>query len=134
MITTPVRRYPVLFEKAGEYVAQSKFTALLLPSGNVARITGAPPPNVQSEKKIEDEKKSALHDHSKRIREQIGTNDAKTKQDRLDYLEEGKKVREEIEDERSKIKSIQNAKIDELKRLGIHDKYMYEIQKKTVSF
>jgi hypothetical protein len=60
MITTPVRRYPVLFEKAGEYVAQSKFTALLLPSGNVARITGAPPPNVQSEKKIEDEALLAL--------------------------------------------------------------------------
>jgi methionine aminopeptidase len=47
--------YPVLYEKAGETVAQVKFTALLLPSGNVARITSAPAPDVKSEFKIEDE-------------------------------------------------------------------------------
>ena len=86
------------------------------------------------EKKIEDEKKSALVQHSKKIRDQISINEHNTKQARLDYLEEGKKVREEIQDERNKIKNIQNAKIDELERLGIENKYMYEIQKKTVSF
>ena len=32
--------YPVLYEKPEEVVAQYKFTALLLPSGNVARTTG----------------------------------------------------------------------------------------------
>ena len=47
--------YPVLYEKSGEIVAQVKFTALLLPSGNVARITSAPAPDVKSEFKIEDE-------------------------------------------------------------------------------
>jgi len=53
--------YPVLFEKPGEYVAQIKFTALLLPSGNVARITGnVPPPNVASKYSLEDEKLCAL--------------------------------------------------------------------------
>lgn len=39
--------YPVLFEQAGEFVAQIKFTALLLPSGTV-RITGHNPPTVSS--------------------------------------------------------------------------------------
>jgi len=39
-------------------------------------------------------------DHSKKIRDQISTNEQLTKQDRLDYLEEGKKVRQEIHDER----------------------------------
>ena len=46
--------YPVLFEKPDELVAQVKFTALLLPSGNVARTTGGPPPAVESELAIED--------------------------------------------------------------------------------
>lgn len=53
--------YPVLFEKPGEFVAQVKFTALLLPSGNVARITGSvSPPNVASNFTLEDEKLVAL--------------------------------------------------------------------------
>tara|TARA_B100000780_G_scaffold259648_1_gene210849 strand:+ start:977 stop:1174 length:198 start_codon:yes stop_codon:yes gene_type:complete len=52
------------------------------------------------ERMIEEEKKSALVDHSSKIRTQIGTNESLKKQDRLDYLEEGRKVREKIENER----------------------------------
>ncbi len=70
-------------------------------------------------------------DHSKKIRDQISTNEQLTKQDRLDYMEEGKKVRQEIYDERQKIQGIQGAKLEELKKLGIEDKYMYELQKKA---
>lgn len=58
------------------------------------------------ERKIEEEKKVALVDHSKKIRAQISNNEANKKQDRLDYLEEGRKVREKIDNERSKIKDI----------------------------
>jgi hypothetical protein len=75
-----------------------------------------------------------LVQHSSKIREQISTNENQKKQERLDYLEEGKKVRQEIQNEREKISGIQGAKLDELKKLGIADKYMYELQKKTVSF
>jgi curved DNA binding protein len=46
--------YPVLYEKPDEVVAQYKFTALLLPSGNVVRTTGGPPPIATSEHTIED--------------------------------------------------------------------------------
>lgn len=45
-------------------------------------------------------------DHSYKIREQISNNESKQKQDRLDYLEEGRKVRENINNERDKIKGI----------------------------
>ena len=86
------------------------------------------------EKKIEEEKKSALITHSKKIRSQISINEADKKQDRLDYLEEGKKIRDNIQNEREKIQGIQGAKLGELKDLGIDDKYMYELKKKTVSF
>ena len=60
----------------------------------------------QQERRIEEEKKSALVDHSVKIRSQISTNENVKKQDRLDYLEEGRKVREKIENERTKIKDI----------------------------
>ena len=86
------------------------------------------------EKRVEEQKKQALVEHSKKIRNQISTNEAGKKQDRLDYLEEGRKVRENIQNERVKIGDIKKAKIDELKNLGIDNKYLYELQKKTVSF
>jgi len=47
--------YPVLFEKAGEFVAHFKFTVLLLP-GSINRLTVFPSlPFVSSEYKIEDD-------------------------------------------------------------------------------
>jgi len=46
--------YPVLYEKLGEFVAQAKFTAVLLPSGKCARLTAGPAPNASSELKLED--------------------------------------------------------------------------------
>lgn len=60
----------------------------------------------QQERKIEEEKRQALVEHSKKVRGQISDNDSFKKQDRLDYLEEGRKVREKIENERQKVRDI----------------------------
>ena len=46
------------------------------------------------------------------MRAQIQTNEEKGKQDRQDYLEEGRKVRQKIQDERDKIEKIKQKKID----------------------
>lgn len=86
------------------------------------------------ERKVEEDRKQALIDHSNKIRTQISANEDIKKQDRLDFLEEGRKVREKIDMERDKIKGIQQAKIQELKDVGIDNKYLYELNKKTVSF
>ena len=43
--------------------------------------------------------------------DQIGMNSEKTKQARLDYLEEGRKVRQRIEDERLKVERIKASKL-----------------------
>lgn len=50
-----VHPYPVLYEKPGEYVAQIKFTVLLLPS-SISKITTHEAPFVKSEYSIVDEK------------------------------------------------------------------------------
>jgi len=86
------------------------------------------------ERKVEENRKQAKIDHSSKIRTQISTNEDLKKQDRLDFLEEGRKVREKIDMERDKIKGIQAAKINELQDVGINNKYLYELNKKTVSF
>ena len=86
------------------------------------------------ERKVEEDRKQALIDHSHKIRGQIAVNEDLKKQDRLDFLEQGRKVREKIDAEREKIKDIQQAKIKELQDAGINQKYLYEINKKTVSF
>jgi len=48
-----VHSYPVLFEKAGDYVAHFKFTALLLPGGT-SKLTSFPLPHVTSEYSLKD--------------------------------------------------------------------------------
>jgi len=64
-----------------------------------------------------------LKKHSLQVRTQIQTNEEKTKQERLDYLEEGRKVRQKLDDERKKIEAIKAKKIQELKGLDIPEKY-----------
>ncbi len=60
----------------------------------------------EQERRIEEEKKEVLKKHSQQLRTQIHTNDEKSKQDRLDYLEEGRKIRQKIDEERRKIEAI----------------------------
>ena len=83
---------------------------------------------------MEEEKKNMMIQHSVKLRTQITSNDEKAKQDRLDYLEEGRKVRQKIEEERRKIQAIKEKKISELDNLSIPDKYKAELAKKKISF
>ena len=64
--------------------------------------------------------------------DQITMNAEHKKQQRLDYLEEGKKVRQRIEDERLKVEGIKKTKLEGLKGLGIADKYQADLTKKRI--
>ena len=55
-----------------------------------------------------------------------------TQQERLDYLEEGKKVRQELEEDRLKVEGIKQRKLNELQSLGVEQKYQYELAKKKI--
>ena len=59
-------------------------------------------------------------------------NEEVKKQDRLNYLEEGKMVRQKLEDERRKIEAIKEKKLDQLKTLDIPDKYQAELARKKI--
>lgn len=45
------------------------------------------------------------------------------KQERLDYLEEGRKVRQKLEEDRLKVEGIKQSKLQSLGKLGIDNKY-----------
>jgi hypothetical protein len=75
------------------------------------------------ERMVEEEKKKHLVNHSSTIRDQIGKNADVKKQDRLDYLEEGRRVRQKLEDERLKVEGIKKKKLDGLQGIGIAEKY-----------
>ena len=66
------------------------------------------------------------------FRDQIGMNEEVKKQNRLDYLEEGRKVRQRIEDERLKVERIKAQKFQGLVDLGIEDKYQADLSKKRI--
>ena len=66
------------------------------------------------------------------FRDQISINAERKKQERLDYLEEGRKVRQRIEDERMKVEGIKAQKLQQLKEIGIADKYQADLAKKRI--
>ena len=59
-------------------------------------------------------------------------NDEVKKQGRLDYLEEGRKVRQRIEDERLKVERIKKEKLAGIVDLGIAEKYQADLAKKRI--
>ena len=59
-------------------------------------------------------------------------NDEVKKQGRLDYLEEGRKVRQRIEDERLKVERIKKEKLAGIVELGVAEKYQADLAKKRI--
>jgi len=66
------------------------------------------------------------------VRNQIAKNSSLKQQERLDYLEEGKKVRQKLEDDRLKVEAIKQKKLNQIQDLGIEQKYQYELAKKKI--
>jgi hypothetical protein len=55
------------------------------------------------------------------------------KQGRLDYLEEGRKIREMQKVEKENLEQIKGEKLSDLKGLGISDKYMADLSRKKIN-
>ena len=87
----------------------------------------------ENERRIEESKKKILKNHAHGIRTQIQQNSEVSKQGRLDYLEEGRKVRQKLEDERLKIEAIKEKKMTNLVKLDIPDKYQAELARKKIT-
>lgn len=75
-----------------------------------------------------------MRDHANTLRQQIAQNDEVKKQERLDYLEEGKRTRAKIDEDRNKILRIKENKLNQMYSHKIPEKYTIELKTKKVSF
>merc|ERR1711935_606914 len=65
---------------------------------------------------------------------QIDKNSAEARQGRLAYLEEGRKLRKEVQKEKGHLERIKDRKIQELSQMGIPDKYLIELARHKIDF
>lgn len=64
-----------------------------------------------TERQMEEQKRQAFKQHQQLLQQQIEENQVVKNQQRLDYLEEGRKVRQKIADEHLKIVTIKHNKL-----------------------
>ena len=87
----------------------------------------------EADRKLEEEMTLIRKKHSEQLRAQIQQNEEKKKQDRLDYLEEGRKIRQRIDDENNQLEQIKHKKLKQLNELNIDPKYQAELARKKVA-
>lgn len=84
----------------------------------------------EKERQKEDAKTSWRND----LISQIDKNAAEARQSRLQYLEEGRKLRKEIASEKTHLERIKERKIEELSQMGIPDKYLIQLAQHKLDF
>jgi hypothetical protein len=87
----------------------------------------------EAERQKHAEEKAVRMQHNHELRQQILASEEKTLQVRRNFLEEGNTVRTTISNERKRLEKIKARKIDELKKVGVPEKYWAELAKKKIS-
>ncbi len=78
------------------------------------------------------ERVDRMKDHSHQLKKQIAINEEKTRQDKKELLEEGKKIKDKLSAEKKLLETIKGQKIDELLNTGIESKYTAELARKRI--
>merc|ERR1712070_286668 len=81
---------------------------------------------VEEEKEMQ--KQEAKVEWRNDLIKQIDKNAAEQRQNRLAYLEEGRKLRKEITKEKAHLEMIKDRKVQEMMAMGIPDKYLIELK------
>merc|ERR1712232_581719 len=87
----------------------------------------------EAERQRQAEERAMRIQHSSELRNQIGAREEKALQERRNFLEEGNTVRATVGSERKKLEKIKGRKIDELKKVGVPEKYWAELARKKIS-
>ena len=70
--------------------------------------------------------------HAQELRKQIILSDDQKKQEERDKLEEGKKIKDNLNKYKACLENIKMQKLNNLKKLGISEKYKTELEKKKI--
>lgn len=98
------------------------------------RVISSQKEEAEKDRHIDSEKKDILHSHSHQLRTQIIQNEEVKKQERLDYLEEGRRVRQNLENEKQRLEQIKMTKLHEIQDMGISSKYQADLSRKKITF
>lgn len=96
------------------------------------RIIQAQKQDRDIELKLEKEKEELLKKHAEELRKQISLNEELKKQAERDRLEEGKKIKDNLANHKKLLENIKSKKLDDLKGLGINEKYTSELARKKI--
>lgn len=84
------------------------------------------------ELRTEEEKRARFMEHSEQLKKQIALNEERRKQNAREYLEEGKKMKDKIQNEKYLLEDIKARKLNELQSLDIPTKYATELARKRI--
>jgi len=84
------------------------------------------------EMRMEADREERMKDHSQQLKKQIAINEEKKFQDKRALLEEGKKIKDNLANERRVLEAIKTQKLSELNSLGVASKYTSELARKRI--
>ena len=124
-------------EEAREHQAREKEIRMIIQAkqerDEFERIIMAQREAAENESKQDNIKSDIRKQHANQLKTQILTNAEKQSLEKREYLEEGRKLRNEIENERKKIEAIRISKLDGLVNDGVPEKYLADLARKKVS-
>jgi len=95
------------------------------------RVLKAQKELVEKEKLAEGEKRKQRDVYAEEVRVQIKDKEATRIRARQQFFEEGVKLDEEARMRRSRLDDIKRKKLDELRSMGLHDKYVMQVSRKA---
>jgi hypothetical protein len=97
------------------------------------RIIMAQKEAAEAERRAEEAKAEIRRQHANQLKTQILTNAEKNSLLERERLEEGRKLRNEIESEKKKLENIRVDKLDGLRNDGVPEKYCADLARKKIS-
>lgn len=97
------------------------------------RVLRAQKELVEKEKREENDRLVKQHDHADDVRHQIREKEQQKIQERNAFFEEGVKLDDEARERRQKLDEIKRKKLNELRGVGIPEKYLAQVERKTNS-
>ena len=97
------------------------------------RIIQAQKESAEAERRSEEAKAGIRKQHANQLKTQILTNAEKSSLVQREYLEEGRKLRVEIENEQKKLEMIRIEKLNNLRSDGVPGKYCSDLARKKIN-
>jgi len=84
------------------------------------------------EEKMKQERQALIRQHAEELKKQILINEEKARQAKRTYLEEGKKIKDNLANEKRTLEHLKANKLVELISYGVPEKYTAELARKKI--